>query len=203
MIIALSGNIGCGKSAVAKMFAELGATIIDADALVHEMLAEGGEAVSAVLAEFPDSAAADGRSVDRKRLGAIVFADPSRRRALEALLHPRVWAREAALAAEALSRGARLVVVEATLLFEAWRNGGPDPRERFDAIVVVTCEPDIQLQRVIARGHAEADARARIAAQMPQDEKARLADHVIDNSSDLESTRQQVTLLHSALLPGC
>lgn len=203
MIVSLTGNIGCGKSAVAKMFAERGATIIDADALVHEMLAEGGEAVSAVLAEFPESAAVDGRSVDRKRLGAIVFANPSRRRALEALLHPRVWAREEALAAEALSRDAKLVVVEATLLFEAWRNGGPDPRERFDAIVVVTCDPDIQLRRVIGRGHSETDARARIAAQMPQDEKARLADHVIDNSGDLESTRQQVTLLHSALLPGC
>ena len=132
-----------------------------------------------------------------------MFADPSRRRALEALLHPRVWAREEALAAQALSHGAKLVVVEATLLFEAWRNGGPDPRARFDALIVVTCDPGTQLSRVIARGHSEADARARIAAQMPQDEKARLADHVIDNSGDLESTRQQVTLLHSALLPGC
>jgi dephospho-CoA kinase len=197
--IALTGNIGCGKSTVAAMLADLGATIIDADALVHEMLAEGGEAVEAVLAEFPGASSPAGRAVDRKALGAFVFADPARRRALEAILHPRVQAREAELAAQARARGAARIVVEAALLFEAWRNGGPDPRARFDAIVVVTCDAESQLARVVARGLTEEAARARIAAQMPQSEKAARADHVIDNAGSLAATRAQVELLHSAL----
>ena len=210
--IGLTGNMGCGKSSVARMFADLGADVIDADAVVHEMLAEGGAAVSRVLAVFPEAATTGSEAVDRSKLAAIVFADPAKRRFLEALLHPLVWQRTRELMDDAEARGATMAITEATLLFEAARGGGPDPRTRFDTIVVVTCDPAVQIERILARmapgatGQAHQDrdraTRARIAVQMPQDEKARLADHVIDNSGSAEETRRQVVMLHSALLGG-
>lgn len=194
------------------MFADLGAEVIDADALVHEMLGAGGAAVTPVLAAFPEAAAEGARAVDRGRLAAIVFADAGRRRHLEELIHPLVWQRTHELTDEAEARGATMIVTEAALLFEAARTGGPDPRTRFDTTVVVTCDPSVQLRRILdrrapgstgkARADAESEARARIAAQMPQDEKARLADHVIDNSGDAGATRRQVAMLHSALVGG-
>jgi dephospho-CoA kinase len=203
--VGLTGNIGCGKSRVAAMFAELGAEVVDADRVVHELLAPGGAAVLPVLRAFPGAASRDG-GVDRAALAAVVFGDPARRRELEAIVHPLVIASCDARAAAARARGAELFVNEATLLFEAHAAGGPDPRDRFDAIVAVTCDPEVQLERVASRAggasreEALAAARARLAAQMPQEEKARLADHVVDNSGDLAGTARQVAVIRSKLL---
>src|SRR5687767_10328429 len=126
------------------MLAELGAEVIDSDALVHAMLAPGGEAEAEVLAAFPDAAGADG-GVDRPSVAAIVFADERRRLELEGLLHPRVVRRNEELVADARARGAALVVSDAALLVEAWKAGrAPDPRQRFDALLVVTCDDDVR-----------------------------------------------------------
>ena len=208
--LGLTGNLGSGKSSVAGMLRERGAEVLDADRLVHAMLAEGGEAVDDVLAAFPRAAAPGGASVDRRALASVVFADDRARRVLESILHPLVLRREHEWLEQCRARGARLAVVEATLLLEAWAAGGEDPRERFDAIVAVTCDEATQVARAVARGvaagvaldAAERDARARLAAQMPQAEKAALADHVIDNSGPLEATAAQVDALVEELERG-
>ena len=214
MRVGLTGNLACGKSTVAGLFAELGAEVIDADRIVHELIGPGGAAVGVVRAEFPELGGGTSDGIDRPALARIVFADPHRRRRLEQILHPLVIARTDELMAEAASRGAPLVVAEAALLFESAQADGRDPRARFDAIVVVTCDPDVRMARLRARtgdagedagedagGGADANARARIAAQMSQAEKAERADHVIDNSGALEETRRQVRVIHSRLLP--
>lgn len=209
--VGLTGNLGSGKSTVARFFREHGAEVLDADALVHEMLAEGGEAAAAVLEEFPSAASRTGRGVDRQALARIVFHDERARRRLESILHPLVIARQDAWLEQARARGAELAVVEASLMLEAFRAGGPDPRDRFDRIVVVTCDEATQLERAVARqisrtgstrAEAERDARARLLAQMTPSEKAALADDVIDNSGDPEETARQVAVLVSRwLLP--
>jgi dephospho-CoA kinase len=201
--VGLTGNIGCGKSTVARMFGELGAEVVDADAVVHELLAPGGAAVPQVLARFPSCAGSDG-GVDRARLGALVFAEPEERERLEAILHPLVLERTQQLVAQAQAAGRQMVVVEAALIFEAAERH-PRSLERFDAVVVVTCDPEVQLQRAMARtgrrrDEVEAALAPRLAAQMPQDEKAARADHVIDNSGDPEGTRRQVRMVCSKLL---
>lgn len=208
--VGLTGNIGCGKSSVARTFEALGAETIDADLIVHELLAAGGAAVEPVLAAFPEAADGTG-GASRKRLAATVFDDPVRRKRLETILHPLVIETTRQRVEDARRRGTALVVVEAALLFEAARAGGPEPRERFDAIVVVTCDPAVQAERLagrlrasglsgVALDEALADARARSMAQLPQGEKARLADHVIDNSGSPAEMREQVRVIHSKLL---
>ena len=184
--------------------------ILDADRIVHEALAEGGEAVESVLRLFPSAAADGGGAVDRERLAGIVFADPDSRRLVQSILHPIAWRRSEELTERARSSGADMVVTEATLLFEAARDGGPDPHDRFDAIVMVVADPEALVARAVARKgpHAtdeqrrrvEADVRARLAAQMPQEAKARLADFVVRNTGDLAELERQVEVLHSKLL---
>jgi len=205
--VGLTGNLGCGKSTLARRLAELGAVVVDADALVHAALAPEGDAVAEVLARFPEAADEAG-GVDRRALARRVFGDGVARRDLEAILHPIVWRRQAERREEARARGALFFVVEATLLFEAWRSGGPDPHSRFDVLVVVTCDPGVQLARAVARhpltaagrrDEAERDVSARLLAQMPQEQKAALADVVIDNSGTPEAARAQADLLFSDL----
>ena len=203
--VGLTGNIGSGKTTVARMFADLGAEIVDADAVVHELLAPGGAAEAAVLAEFPESRSPEG-SVDRAALARAVFANAARRRELERLLHPLVVARSEQLVEAARRRGSALAITEATLLFEAWKAGTtPDPRKRFDAVVVVTCDEATRRERLERRerergGATPDEQERRHAAQMPQDEKAALADHVVDTSGSLQETAERVRMVHSALL---
>jgi dephospho-CoA kinase len=189
------------------MFAELGAEVVDADALVHELLAPGGAAVEPVLAEFPACAAKEGHGVDRKALGALVFADPARRARLEAILHPLVLEETDRRAAAAAARGCEVFVTDAALILEAARGElGPSSLERYDAVVVVTCDPEVQAQRHAARhGGSTEEARrslaSRLAAQLSQEEKAGAADFVIDNSGTPARTREQVRVVHSRLAP--
>ena len=186
-LIGVTGNIACGKSTVLARLAEHGAETIDADRVVHTLM-EPGEAVwSAVRETFgPSVIAADGR-IDRRELGAIVFADRAELARLEALTHPAVRARIVAQVADAARRGVAVVVVDAIKLYE----GGL--AEQCDETWVVTCDPAQQLARLMARnGFSEAEALQRIAAQPPQAEKIARAAVVIANSGTVDETRAQV-----------
>jgi dephospho-CoA kinase len=183
-LIGLTGNIACGKSTVLAMLAALGAETIDADAEVHALYAPGEPVSAAVGAAFGPGALTPEGGVDRRALGAIVFGDPARLRQLEAIVHPAVRRRiEARISA---SRAA-VVVIDAIKLIE----GGL--ADRCDAVWVVTCAPEQQLARLMARnGFDRAEAERRIAAQPPQAEKVARADVVIDNSGDQAATEAQV-----------
>ena len=192
LVIGLTGNIGSGKSTVLQMLAELGAQIIDADRLAHEVIAPGGPAYAAVVDTFgQDILKADGH-IDRSKLGDIVFRDPQALARLEALVHPAVSVRTGELIEQA---GAEIVVVEAIKLLES----GMARRLCYE-IWVVTCRPEQQLARVMAqRGLTEAEARLRMEAQPPQAEKIAQANVVIDNSGTMEETREQVMSAWQAL----
>lgn len=193
-LIGLTGNIATGKSTVAKMLRDLGATVIDADALVHELQRPGTPAYEAIVAAFGRSILNRAGEIDRPALGAIVFTDPARLRVLESILHPAV-AIESQRRIEAAPT--RVVVYEAIKLIEAGRAG------MCDAIWVVTARPEVQLERLMRTRHlSEADARQRIDAQPPQAEKLQHATVVIDNSGDLDETRQHVRAAFEAIKRG-
>jgi len=190
-VIGLTGNIATGKSTVAKMLEELGATVIDADALVHELQRQGTPVYDDIIAAFGPGILDRAGEIDRKALGAIVFADPAQLRRLESIVHPAVLIEGARRILEAATP---VVVYEAIKLIEAGR------AEMCDALWVVTARSDVQLQRLMRDRHlSEAEARQRIEAQPPQSEKIRRATVVIDNSSSLEETRQQVTAAFRAI----
>jgi dephospho-CoA kinase len=211
-LIGLTGNIACGKSTVVAMLRELGAHVIDADRVTHELQQPGQPVYEGIVAEFGEGIlAAPAGPIDRRALGAIVFADPAALRRLEQIVHPAVHARIEnwldEIAQETIEdRGSKLedsgsparssilytlsskvAVIDAIKLLESgWK-------PLCDAIWVVTCAPDQQLARLMAtRGMSEAEARARIAAQPPQAAKVAQADVVIDNGGTLAETRHQV-----------
>nr|MBC7245984.1 dephospho-CoA kinase [Chloroflexota bacterium] len=190
-VIGLTGNIAVGKSVVAAMLAELGARVIDADALAHEVMQAGTPTWQRVIDEFgADILQSDGE-INRKTLGARVFADPVALARLEAIVHPAVI-REAERrmqneASRSEPNGIKVVVLEAIKLIESGMH------HRCDELWVVTCPREQQIQRLMAtRGISKAEAELRITAQPPQEDKIALADVVIDNSGDLEQTRMQV-----------
>ena len=186
-LIGVTGNIACGKSAVLRRLAELGAETIDADRVVHALLEPGQAAWTAVRDDFgPGVMTTDGR-IDRRALAAIVFSDPAELLRLEALTHPAVRVQILAQVAAAARRDVRVVVIDAIKLFE----GGL--ADHCDEVWVVTCDPAQQLARLMARnGFDEAEARRRIAAQPPQAEKVARADVVIDNSGTPDATNALV-----------
>jgi len=194
--VALTGGIACGKSAVANLWQGWGADVLDADAVVHELLAAGGAAVDAVAAGFgPDVRAADG-GIDRARLGQIVFADADARRRLEAIVHPEVIRRMRAWA-EGIRRGGRFGVAVVPLLFEAGLAAG------FDAVVCVVSAESTILERLASRGLSPEEARARIASQWPVGDKASRADHVIENNGSLAELETKSRALWNLLMqPG-
>ena len=195
-VLGLTGGIGVGKSTVARMFAERGIPVIDADALAREAALPGTAAHAAIVAAWPAVAGPDG-VLDRKRLGAIVFADPAARIRLEAITHPAIEALAAGRLAALEAAGHRWAVYEATLLVESGR------ARDFDGLVVVTAAPETQLARTMARdGLDRAEAEARIGAQLPTADKARLATHLIDNDGDLAATRAAVDRLIDGLGQG-
>ncbi|MGC8723785.1 MAG: dephospho-CoA kinase [Acidobacteriota bacterium] len=189
--IGLTGGIGSGKSTVAAIFGELGAVLLDADLLVRDLLGPGQEASAAVGAAFgPAVQAADG-SVNRKALAALAFSDEQARRALEAILHPRILARRRELLDEIRGRlGEETVVVtEAALIFEAGTRG------EFDEVVLVTAPEGIRRQRLEAAGWDAEEVRRRMEAQWPDSRKLPLADHVVDNGGSPAATRAQAERL--------
>jgi dephospho-CoA kinase len=192
MRVGLTGGIGSGKSAVARLLAARGATVVDADALAREVVEPGTPGLAAVVAEFgPDVLAADG-SLDRAALAGIVFADDERRAALEAIVHPLVGARADELIAAAPDDA--IVVYDVPLLVENGLAAG------HDVVVVVDTPTELRLARLAARGVAGDEARRRMAAQATREQLLAVADHVIDNSGDLTALATQVDRLWAALL---
>lgn len=203
VVVGLTGGIGSGKSTVARMLAERGATVIDADAIVHELQAPGAPLVDEIARAFgPGVLDADG-ALDRAALGELAFRDPDARRRLNALVHPKVGAEFARRLQAALAAKTPLVVLDIPLLFEAREAGtGGASGMDFHAIVVVWVPEALQIERQVARdGCSRADAERRVRAQMPLDRKRELADHVIDNSGTLAETERQVDALVQALRP--
>jgi dephospho-CoA kinase len=196
LLVGLTGGIATGKSTVSRMLAHLGARIIDADQLARDVVMPGQPAHAAVVAEFGREVLQEDGYLDRKKLGAIVFADPARRKRLEAITHPAVRARfQRILAVHEEEAFEGLVIWDVPLLIEG---GG---HRQMDQVVVVVTDEATQLARLMARdGSPEAEARARIASQMPVAEKAKLADHVIDNSGDRAATERRVREVYQALL---
>lgn len=192
--IALTGGIGTGKSTVTGLLRELGATVIDADQAVRDVQAKGSEGLARMVEEFGPSILKEDGELDRPRMASIAFTDPDARRRLEEIVHPLVRSRMAELHGEALRRGERVIVHDIPLLFEARSPTG------FDAVVVVAAPPELAVARLVEqRGMADDEARARIAAQMPIEEKRRRATHVIDNDGSPEDLREKVERLWSEL----
>jgi len=192
----LTGGAASGKSTVARMFQDLGARIIDADRIGHEMLRSSSPASVEILRQFGKGILDDSGEIDRSRLGRIVFGDLQKLQQLNAIVHPRIIARVEDLAAQyhADDPGA-VILVDAALIFEAGIGG------RFDKVVVAWCRPDQQIERLMAKsGLTREEAERRIAAQMPAEEKRRRADYLIDCSGSLESTREQVRRVYADLV---
>jgi dephospho-CoA kinase len=198
--IALTGGIGTGKSTVSRLFAALGAVVVDADAIVHELQAPGTPLLAEIAAAFgPDVLDASG-ALDRKRLADLVFADPEQRQRLNALVHPRVGAEMARRTEAARASSAALVVMDIPLFFETRPRDRTAARAGFDATVLVWAPRAAQVERTVTRdGCTREEAERRIAAQLPIDEKRALADHVIDNGGSLEETEAQVRRLFEQL----
>jgi len=196
LLVGLTGSIATGKSTVSRMFAHLGARVIDADLLSREVAMPGQAAYARIVEEFGPQVVQEDGALDRKALGAIVFADPTRRKRLEEITHPAIGARQQRILSVLDEEAFEGVVLwDAALLFES---GGV---AKMDRVVVVFADPETEVRRLMERdGLHEADARARIASQMPIAEKAKLADHVIDNSGTREETERQVRAVHRALL---
>ncbi|HHS97517.1 MAG TPA: dephospho-CoA kinase [Chloroflexi bacterium] len=184
LLIGLTGNIATGKSTVARMLADLGATVVDADKVAHEVMRAGTLVHAAVVEAFgPQIVGPDGE-IDRTRLGAVVFADPEALARLERIVHPAVTEEVARRIAEAPTP---VVVVEAIKLIESGM------ADRYDSLWVTTCPSELQVQRLMSdRGLSREEAELRVRAQPPQEEKVARADVVIDTSGTLDQTRAQV-----------
>jgi dephospho-CoA kinase len=203
-ILGLTGGIGSGKSSVTRILAELGATTIDADAIVHELLAPGKPMLKALASAFGASILTADGALDRKALGEIVFRDEQARTRLGEIVHAPVIGEMMRRAKAAVDRGDPLVVLDIPLLFEGRISGrGSGALMQFDATVCVWVEEAVQVARTMARDRCdEGEARRRMAAQLPIDRKRELADHVIDNSGSPEATRAQVEALVRKLTGG-
>jgi dephospho-CoA kinase len=196
LLVGLTGSIATGKSTVSRMFAHLGARVIDADLLAREVVMPGQPAYARIVEEFGRQVVQEDGSLDRKALGSVVFADAAKRKRLEEITHPAIGARQQRILSVLDEEAFEGVVIwDAALLFEG---GGV---AKMDRVVVVYADPETERRRLMERdGLSDAGARARIASQMPIAEKAKLADHVIDNSGTREETERQVRAVYGALL---
>jgi dephospho-CoA kinase len=194
--VALTGGIGTGKSYCLARFAAHGAATIDADLLAREAVAPGTPGLAAVAARFGGAVLAPGGALDRSALGRIVFSDARARAALEAIIHPEVYRRIREWFANR-PPGTRVGIAEIPLVFETGHN------HHFDEVAVAACEPDEQVRRVMARDHLpDREARARIAAQWPIEEKVKRASRVIWTDRGFAETDRQVAEIYSSLLAG-
>jgi len=186
--VGLTGSIAVGKSFVLRTLAEQGAHIIDADEVARQVVAPGSKGLDLVRSTFGSQVLRDNGELDRPKLGSIVFTDAAKRAQLNAILHPLIIAAQDERIRELESvDGSGIVVIDAALMIES---GG---YRRLDKLIVVHCRPEIQLERLMARDNlSRADAEQRISTQMPQAEKMKYADYLIDTSDGFDATRQQV-----------
>ena len=190
--VGLTGSIAVGKSFVLDCFRDLGCHVLDADKTAREVVEPGTIGLERIVNEFGVEVLQPNGELDRKKLGAIVFAEEAKRGLLNSIVHPLVIESQDRWLSELAARDPNgIAIVDAALMIES---GG---YKRFDKLVVVWCQPEIQLQRLMARNAlSEAEARKRVASQMPQDEKKGFADHLIDTSAGFDETRRQVDLLY-------
>ncbi|MBU2074144.1 MAG: dephospho-CoA kinase, long form [Actinobacteria bacterium] len=192
MRVGLTGGVASGKSTVAAMLAELGAVVIDADAIAREVVARGTPGLDAVVAEFGAELLTAEGELDRPAMGRLVFGDEDARRRLEGIVHPLVFERYAEL--EASAPPGALVVHDIPLLAESGRG------EDFDAVVVVDVPRELQVERMRRdRGWTLEDAESRIAAQATREQRLALATHVVENTGSLEQLRARVAEVHAEL----
>ncbi|HET9450902.1 MAG TPA: dephospho-CoA kinase [Aggregicoccus sp.] len=190
----LTGGIASGKSTVSRMLRELGAQVLDADVLAREVVAPGTPGLAEVAARFPGVVGADGQ-LDRAALGQRVFADPAERAAPNALLHPRIAQAFLERTQQLAEAGVPRVIYDAPLLIE---NG---LHTRMEGVILVAVPREVQRARLMQRDGLSAEAaEARLASQLPLEEKRRHATWVVDNSGDLDSTRAQVEAIWKALV---
>ena len=200
-VLGLSGGIGSGKSSVSALLVELGATLIDADAIVHELQAPGQPMLAELAREFGEEILDESGALDRAALGAIVFRDASKRARLGKIMHPAVIAEMMRRTQAAVDADVPMAVVDIPLLFEGAKIGqGAAAVMKFDATLLVWVPPEVQAARTQKRdGSDREEVLRRIKAQLPIDEKKDMADYVIDNSGTPDETRRQVETLFGRL----
>lgn len=183
--LGLTGGIASGKSTVSRIFAELGAIIIDSDVLAREVVAPGTEGLAEVVAAFGPEILTEDGEMDRAKVGAIVFADPDKRKVLEQVIHPRVFLR--ALEIDEAAGEHDVVINDIPLLVET------NQADRFDAVVVVDVPTELQVERMVRdRGMTPEEASARIAAQASREQRLAVATYVIENTGTLEELHERV-----------
>ncbi|MBS1797894.1 MAG: dephospho-CoA kinase [Acidobacteria bacterium] len=193
--VGLTGSIAVGKSFVCEVLRELGAAVLDADQTAREVVAPGSQGLREIAEKFGKDVLLESGELDRARMGAIVFADESKRRLLNSIVHPLVFAaQDRWLAAKERENPRGIAVIDAALMIES---GG---YKRFPTLIVVWCQPAVQLQRLMLRNDlSEAEALRRIAAQMPQEEKKRYADFLIDTTDGFDAARVRTVEVFEAL----
>lgn len=193
--VGLTGGIATGKSYVLGVLSELGCEVLDADQTARQVVEPGQPAFSEIVVHFGQQVLGQDGKLDRAKLGAVVFASATEREKLNSIVHPRVYEAQAGWMESVFQRNPQTIaVIDAALMIET------KSYKRFDKIVVVYCEPQIQLERLMARNHlSHAEAQARISAQMPSAEKLKYADFSINTSLGYEDTREQVESLYEKL----
>jgi dephospho-CoA kinase len=192
MRVGLTGGVAAGKSTVSAMLSELGAAVVDADQLAREVVAPGTDGLAEVVDAFGTEVLAEDGGLDRAALGAIVFADPGRRRVLEQVIHPRVRARAAEI--EAAAPPGTLVVHDIPLLVETGQ------ADTFDAVIVVDVPVETQVERMMTeRGMGREEAESRVAAQASREQRLAAATYVIENTGSLQELRARVTEVYAEL----
>lgn len=187
--IGLTGSIAVGKSFVCEVLRELGAHVLDADQTARAVVAKGTQGLARIAEEFGKDVLLESGELDRVKMGAIVFADSDKRALLNSIVHPLVFEAQAAwLEEKEIADPRGIAVIDAALMIESGNY------KRFSKLIVVWCQAEVQLERLMRRNSLdEAEARQRIAAQMSQDEKKRFADFLIDTTDGFESTRKKTS----------
>lgn len=189
--VGLTGGIATGKSYVLSVLRELGCEVMDADQTAREVVAPGQPAFDEIVAHFGNEIIGEDGQLNRPKLGAIIFNNAAEREKLNSIVHPKVFEAQARWMAEIENRkSSAIVIIDAALMIET------GSYRRFDKVVVVHCQPEIQLERLMTRNNlTREEATARISSQMPSDEKLKVADFAINTSLGFEDTRQQVVSL--------
>ncbi len=194
-VVGLTGGIGSGKSLVADLFHALGVAVVDTDLIAHELTAPGGPAIALIREAFGDTVVAAEGGLDRAAMRALVFADPSQRQRLEAILHPMIRARSAELLA-AVDAQVPYALLAVPLLFETSAY-----RQRVQSTLLIDCPTELQIERVQQRSAlARGEVERIVAAQLPRAVRLQLADEVVENNGEIEALRTRIAALHNIFL---